>query len=1058
MTKIRLANLGFLGVLLVAGGMLPHIVVGQEESPAATRQYAAAAHLQRLKSYDLAAQEWRKFVDEHQGDPRLAQAYYNLGVCEYLNDQPEAAAAAFNKVVRDFPKSENVESAHLYLGASQYALAQGGKSGAAEQAVKTFDALLAKYPQGASVPEALYYRGECLYLGGKKQEAADSYRQVVEKHAQHAFAPDALYALGVCQEELGQHAEAGKSYDAFLKGYPDHGLAAEVTLRRGETLLAAKQYAEALERFEAAASRPGFDLADYATIRQADCQTQLGRHAEAAALYESVPAKFPESQHASRAALAGGKCHYLAGNFAQARNLLADFLQTKGPAAYEAAHWTARTWLEEQQPQKAVEVAEGMIPQARGDKSEWLAPLLMDRADAVYAIAERRKESIGFFEAVAQTAPQDPIGAQALYMAAFASLEVGDNAGALKRAEAFLAAHPKHDLAAEVTQIKAEGHLLLNQWKEADAEYAKLLAQQAEHPDRLLWSVRRALVLQLQGKHDETLKALQPALAAIEAKDPAIADRPDLIAETRHLAGICQLELQQDEAAAASLEAALAAQPKWRHADETLLALARAYARSSRVDKAKATVEKLLADFPQTNLLDKAHYRRGEYAYLSGDYETAAAEYRRVIDGWPESPLVPYALHELGCAQMDRQDNAAAEATLTTLLDAHGKHPVAPTARFSRGMARHRLGKFGPAVEDLQAFLAGRPEPSARCDARYLLGLCQMGLDDYKAAAATLRSLLADEPDYGNGDNVLYQLAWALKLSGDEGEAAKVFQQLATKYPDSPRSGEAYYHIGEFTYARKDYAHAAAAYYKAMQQAGVSELGEKSAHKLGWSYFHQGSFDDALKTFAYQWKTYPQGPLAPDAAFMQAECLFAQKKYSEALEAYDGVENLRSEGFEALRLLHAGQAAGQLKQWKKSLEYLDPCVERFPDSPHAPEAIYERGWAHQNLGSADEAGRLYRQVIEKAGNREVAARAQFMLGELEFARKDYSEAVRSYFKVIYGYSYPTWQAEAYYEAARCFEMLRQTDKAAELYRELAEKFPDSDKTPIAKKRLQDLSG
>jgi TolA-binding protein len=245
-----------------------------------------------------------------------------------------------------------------------------------------------------------------------------------------------------------------------------------------------------------------------------------------------------------------------------------------------------------------------------------------------------------------------------------------------------------------------------------------------------------------------------------------------------------------------------------------------------------------------------------------------------------------------------------------------------------------------------------------------------------------------------------------------------------------------------------------------MQQAGKSELGEKAGHKLAWTYYHQDTFDSAQKAFSYQRKTYPQGPLAADAAFMEAECLFRQEKYEEALAAYDQIQGLKNQDFQVLALLHAGQAAGQLEQWQKSLELVTKCVEQFPESPYSDEALYEQGWAQQKLGKTDEALALYEKVIAASGGggSESAARAQFMIGEIQFERKIHDEAVKSFFKVIYGYSFPKWQAEATYEAARCFEVLKKPTQAVKLYQELVQKYPDSDKVPLAKQRLESLKG
>jgi TolA-binding protein len=414
-------------------------------------------------------------------------------------------------------------------------------------------------------------------------------------------------------------------------------------------------------------------------------------------------------------------------------------------------------------------------------------------------------------------------------------------------------------------------------------------------------------------------------------------------------------------------------------------------------------------------------------------------------------------MHELGCAQLGLKDARAAEQTLTQFLEKYPQHALAARARYARAMARQQLEKFSPAVEDLQAVLAATPAGRERSDARYLLGLCQVGLKQHAAAVATFRTLLEEDPKYPGADNARYQWAWALKLSGKEAEAAGAFAQLAADFPDSPWLAEAQHHVGEYAYQNQEYAKAAVAYHAATQKAAGTDLGEKAAHKLGWAFYHLGEFQRAEQTFRYQISVYPQGPLAQDAAFMVAESLFKQGKHAEALAAYQQVRNPSTKDFQVLALLHAAQAAGQLKQWQQSLEGLTRAAQQFPDSIYLPEILYEQGWAQQNLGRGDEALALYEQAIAKSGpGREAAARAQFMIGEIQFGRKQHDKAIESFIKVAYGYSYPKWQADAMFEAARCFEVLAMTAQAAKLYQDLIDKHPQSDKAAPAKQRLEAL--
>ena len=110
---------------------------------------------------------------------------------------------------------------------------------------------------------------------------------------------------------------------------------------------------------------------------------------------------------------------------------------------------------------------------------------------------------------------------------------------------------------------------------------------------------------------------------------------------------------------------------------------------------------------------------------------------------------------------------------------------------------------------------------------------------------------------------------------------------------------------------------------------------------------------------------------------MNGESLFKQEKYEPALAALQKALTMKpsSPDFTALTLLHAAQAAGQLKHWEDSLKLLERLEKEFPDSPHVVEAMYESGWAKQNLNQLDEALKLYEAVTDKTDS-VVGARAR----------------------------------------------------------------------------------
>lgn len=1033
---------------LVAALLIPaSTVVAQDTTEAGTRQYAAAVALHNRELYDLAAAEWLKFVDTYPKHERVGHGYHYLGICNFKNREFDKAVANFKEVIAKHPKFDKLESTYLYLGITQFSQGQAGNKEAYAAAEKTFADQVAAFPKGDYVPQALYYRAESFYAQDDREDAIPLYQALVTQFPKHALVPDALYALGVAQEELKQFEAADKTYSQFLTAAPQSPLVTEVTMRRGETLFARGQYAEADKLFGQAAGTKDFALADHATVRQAASKAARQQYDEAAALYASVPAKWPESTNITLAQLEGGKCAYLAGKYDEARKLLVNVQDVAGSTGAEASHWIARSYLRENNFAEALKVADAALPKAA--ETPFIPQLLLDKADALYDLPDRRADSVPVYVELATKYPDDSSAPQALYMAGFACLDLGKYDEALQHTDAFLKKYTDSSLTADVVYVAAEARLQKSEYSASGDLYKQLLAKYGEHRDADQWKVRLGLARQLDKKYDEAVAALTPLLAGI--KDKA------LLAEAEYLVGGSLLQLGKPAEAATALEKSMAADAQWRQADETLLALADAYRRTDQIDKATAQLKQLITKFPESDQLDRAHYRMGEYAYAQQKYPEAITEYELVTKNWPESTLVPSALYGLGWSQLSQGKYDAAVPPLTTLIDKHAQSDLVPRGRYARGLAEQQLKKFAEAQADLDAFVKALPEAEEVADAKYVIGLCQVGLEKFPEAATTFEALLKDQPDYTGSDKVRYELAWALKSQDQNDKAVDVFAALVEKNPMSPLAAESQYHVAEKLYAEEKFAEAAPKYADAVAKAAGTGIGEKAQHKQGWSLYRSGKLDEAAAAFAAQSEKFPEGELLADARFMQAECLFEQKKYKEALALYNQVKNPTATDADVLTVLHAAQSANQTEQYPQALTLLTDFAKKFPESPLQPEALYEQAYATQKSGKLDDAIGLYEQVTGKT-DREVAARARFMIGEVFFEKKDHEEAVRNFFKVAYGYSYPTWQANAQYEAARCFEVLGKKEQAVKSYMEVVTKFPESDKAKLAQERVAALGG
>ncbi len=1032
-------------LLLALGSALP---AGGQET-AATIQFNAALGANNRGVYELAEPAWLKFLADFKTDPRVDRAHYHLGYCYLQQNKLDQAMANYQTVIAKYPASALLESAYFNLGVTQYRLGRAGKEEMFDKAAETFNASLSKYPQGKHTAEVLYFRGEACYFRKNIPAAAQMYGRLVKEYPEHRLAANALFNLGVAQEELKQHEAAGRTYDDFLKRFASHALVPDVTLRRGETFFAAEQYETAGKWFASAASREGFADRDLATMRQATALARLKRYEEAGSLYKSVATEFPKSTRIIAANLAGGRAYFLAKKLSEARPLLDGVVNAGGTPAVEAAHWIAESLLAEKKPAEALAMADKVLPHAA--QSAYHAELLLDKADALYEIDASRGKAIAVYADVAKQFPQNAVAPEALYMAAFASLKTGDYRGAITHARTFLAAHAADPYASIVMGVAAEANHRLNEFAEARRLYELLLSKYPTAADAELWKVRLGLILYSEKNYQGTIDALQSALPQIH--------KPELLAQAHYLLGNSRLALKQNDPAIVSLEASLAAKPDWLQADETLLVLTSAYRRSGKLELARKSVEKMLAQFPRSTRLDEAHYQLAACLHDAKDYPAAATEYQRVVTDWPASSVLTDALFGLGWVQFRQRGFAESAATFTRLIDKHPQYGKIPQARYARGRARHELKQFAPAIEDIQALLAASPSRTEKSEAAHVLGLCQMGLKKPADAVTTFRAILAEHPEYGDADKVYAELAWALKAAGQKKEATETFTQLVVKFPESPLVAESSYWVAEAEFEAGNYPVAAVAYSEARKRTKDLELAEKACYKLGWSYFRQGQpekFQRAADWFAFQCATYPAGKLASDGAFMQGECYFKLEKFADALQAYNRVKAPTGKDFRMLAMLHASEAAGLAGNWTDSLARIKQCIAQFPDSPLMSQMLFAQGRAQKELKQYDQALTSLQAIIDTKTTEEIAARAMFMIGEVHFDMGKHADAVMAFYKVdVYGY--PKWQANALYEAAVCLEVMKKPTQAIKQYQEVIEKHPNSDRAPDARARLKNLT-
>ena len=1010
---------------------------GQEEdSPAANRLASEAANLQNKGQFSLAADVWDEYLKKFPKSTLAPKARYYSGVCHMKVGQLEKAIGAFQLVVeeiKEHPEYPYNEDALLNLGGCYLSRADQSPDQASKDyasAAEIFGRLAKEYPESKYIDQATYFLAESFYLNGKVELSIPLYTRLVDQFEDSSFRSIGLYALAVALDESNQRESAVVRYDAFLKDYPEDELATDVSMRRAEVLLQQAQSADpeqpldigaweqARDAFEKLSTSPNYEQADRATYQQAFCVARLGQPEQAATLYDAIIERFPQSPYVTDARLAAGRTRYQLNQYDASISALRPVAESKDDRRGEAGHWIAKCLMKQGKSEEAFSQTQQWVKSWETDA--YLPYLLMDQADAAFAVPSLRDQSRGLYLRVAREFFDHPLAPQALYNAAFEDFEAQRAEDAMQLTREFLERYADNGFAPDVRALQGECEFKLGRPAEAESIYRKLLAEIKQHPEKERWPLRLALCLYSQKKYDETISTLGEIQEWTE---------PAWSAEAAYLVGASQFYKKNYEQAMVSLARAIEQKSGWTQSDVALVLLARSQANLNQWQQAQQTLNRVLAEFPESTQRSEVWFRLGEVNEGLEKPEEAQKWYQKLVVDSPQSPLTPYARLATSWLSFDARQWDLASNGFQGLLDSDPDHPLAAEAELGLGMSQRQAGNFDEAARTLKAYIKRDPLGTSSANAKFELAMAYMGQESYPKAAIELRDILENQADWERIDQVLYQLAWTAKYQDDADSADDFFQQLVDQKSDSGFAGEAWFHLGESAYKAESFEQAGKQYAQAMELASNDTVRNNARYKLAWTQFKTRKWQTAAEGFSKLVEVAKE-PLKSQAQFMSGESLFEAKKFGPALEAYQAcLATLEStqeipDAMKQLARLHASQSANQQKQSELALELARGFLERYPKSPSAGEAWFEIGMAETGLKSTDKAIDAYEEAT-LSGAPAIAARARFMIGEVHFSAERYDEAIKQFNRVMFGFGddaaadVAQWQAVAGFEAARC---------------------------------------
>jgi TolA-binding protein len=108
---------------------------------------------------------------------------------DYSSGKDDLAMMEFNDYLKYFPAAENAASAQYYVGQLY------NRAKMYDDAVKSFDAVLERYPDNPKTPDALYGKADALVHAGHRAEAAAEFKDFLARFPTHSLARNAQAQL-----------------------------------------------------------------------------------------------------------------------------------------------------------------------------------------------------------------------------------------------------------------------------------------------------------------------------------------------------------------------------------------------------------------------------------------------------------------------------------------------------------------------------------------------------------------------------------------------------------------------------------------------------------------------------------------------------------------------------------------------------------------------------------------------------------------------------------------------------------------------------------------------
>jgi TolA-binding protein len=1030
---------------LFAFGSVAQGAAEQAAAQADLQAYISANGLLNRGHHELAALEYRSFLEAHPDHEKAPVARYGLSVCLLRLGRTEEALEQLEQLssLKDFAYEPEV-----WTMLAQCRSASGDHAGAAAACAQ----MLERHTEHALADDAAALGVEALYRSGKYEDVIAWSENAARLWPKSPLGARFAYFGGLAHIARGEFPEAMKKLEAAVQTEPKGPFADHATLLLADCAHRLNIVDQASRWYRKLLEREGNNFENNGLLGLASLEHQRGDLEAAGQLLDRLLKQSPDASLASSARLERARVWFDEGKYDRALVMLEN--APDGELADDYAYWAAKCKLRQGDAAEAQRALRTAI-RKYGD-SDLLPHMRYDRLVALVR-TDNKDDALRELPAFLEAHGDHALAADALHL--FSSLlhQAGRYDESLAQCERFLEGHGNHALADDVRLLSAENNYLAGRYEAALQTYQTLRQSASKSASRERLSFRIGMAFYRLARYDEAAQELQSLTAEV-------LQQPEFL-PARLALGEIFFQRGEWKTATQHLQAYVESAAEGVAVDQALLKLGLAWRQTGDLERALSAFDRLLAECPKSEQVAHARFDRGQALLSLERLDEAKDAFETLLRGNPAAQFAVPAQYHLGTIAMRQARYAAAVEHFGTVLRGEEAAELQAEARYQLGQAHLLTEDYAAAQAALSEFLNHHADHAHARRAQAQLALAQARQDHCDDALKTIARLTPQhlaELDGTLHSALRHEQAWCLRELDRPAEAAEVYRGLLKANPNS-LDAYAAVELAELEAAAARPKEAAEWLRKLRNQAadkpGIisAELNRRATYRLGLCEFELGNFQEAANLLEAFLTDEPDAALIASASFYGGEANLRLEKPDRAVEHFARVaEKYARDPAHAPSLLRLGECQAELQRWAASEQAFARYLEKYPEQEQWFQARFGVGWACENQQRYDAAIQAYRQVVQKHQG-PTAARAQFQIGECLYAQEKHAEAARELLKVDILYAYPEWSAAALFEAGRCFEALQQNRQAREQFEAVVNNHPQTRWADLARERLSALS-